>query len=200
MEAPPAPWKRVELLLDRSVTPGRVQHSRRVARLARELCLRYGLDGDLGLAAGLGHDVARELDLGTIRSLADEDGRGYSEDELAMPVLLHGRAAAVLLGKEAGVTQVEVLEAVRDHVTGRPGMGLLSRIVFAADYLEPGRLFLEESRRASVVAGSLDGMVHLAVSEVIAYLEGAGRPVARAARELEAEVRAAAGRFHAKQG
>ena len=37
------------------------------------------------------------------------------------------------------MTDEEVLSAIRWHTTGRPGMSLLEKIVFVADYMEPGR-------------------------------------------------------------
>lgn len=32
----------------------------------------------------------------------------------------------------------EILMAIRSHTTGRPGMSLLEKIVYIADYMEPG--------------------------------------------------------------
>jgi len=38
-----------------------------------------------------------------------------------------------------GITDREILDAIRNHTLGRPGMGALSCVVFLADFLEPGR-------------------------------------------------------------
>ena len=33
----------------------------------------------------------------------------------------------------------DILNAIQNHTTGRPGMSLLEKIIFVADYIEPGR-------------------------------------------------------------
>ena len=40
-----------------------------------------------------------------------------------------------------GVTDLEVLDAIRYHTSGREGMTLMDKIVCLADYMEPGRDF-----------------------------------------------------------
>ena len=52
----------LERLLKRDLGRERLAHSRRVADLAAELCLAYGLAGEKGRLAGLAHDWARDGD------------------------------------------------------------------------------------------------------------------------------------------
>jgi len=166
------------------LSPRRASHCEGVAALAEALCRRFGEAPEAGRIAGLGHDIARELDGEDLRLLAASDGRPCDEDEIGEPVLLHGRAGAVLLGR-IGITDPAVLEAVRDHITGRPGMGTLSCIVYVADYLEPGRRFLDESARLSALRGSLAEMVRFTVRDVMAYLGSRGKRVAGVSRAVE---------------
>jgi nicotinate-nucleotide adenylyltransferase len=37
------------------------------------------------------------------------------------------------------VKDEDILNAIRYHTTGRPGMSLLEKIIFVSDYIEPGR-------------------------------------------------------------
>jgi predicted HD superfamily hydrolase involved in NAD metabolism len=53
--------------------------------------------------------------------------------------LLHGAVGAALLRHDYGVRDDELLDAVRDHVTGGPQMGPLAKILFIADKIEPAR-------------------------------------------------------------
>jgi len=57
----------------------------------------------------------------------------------AAPHLLHADVSAIIARDTFGVEDEEVLQAIANHTLGRPGMSLLSCIVFLADSLEPGR-------------------------------------------------------------
>ncbi|MCP6368247.1 bis(5'-nucleosyl)-tetraphosphatase (symmetrical) YqeK, partial [Klebsiella pneumoniae] len=55
--------------------------------------------------------------------------------------LWHAPVGAFLVRNEVGITDKEVLDAIAYHTSGRPGMTLLEKIVYVADYIEPGRRF-----------------------------------------------------------
>ncbi len=101
-------------------------------------------------------------------------------------MLLHGRAAAVLLGP---AFDPEVREAVADHVTGRPGMSALARLVYVADFLEPGRGFLKPAERRRVLGLALDGQVAWVADRVFEYLRGEGLAIAPPALALSEELK-----------
>ena len=54
---------------------------------------------------------------------------------------------AYLAEKEAGITDPEILDAIRYHTSGRPGMTLLDKVIYVADYIEPA-IFPEWKRCA----------------------------------------------------
>lgn len=166
----------------------RFRHCESAAELSATLCARFGLDPDAGTLAGLLHDVARESPLDRIRAVALSDGGGLAPWEREYPVVLHGRAAAVLARRDLGVENREILDSLRDHVTGRPSMGLLSRVVFAADYLEPVRGFLEEGLRSEILSGDLDGMVLAALQGTFRHLRARALPPAEPSLGLYQEL------------
>jgi predicted HD superfamily hydrolase involved in NAD metabolism len=175
---------RLRRALESRLSAARLEHSEAVAELARGLCARFGCPARSGYLAGLGHDIARELPVPDIVSLAARDGRPFSDEEEQMPILLHGRAGAVVMELELGIGAPEVLEAVRDHVTGRVGMGTLSSVVYAADFLEPRRGFLSEAERLRLANGGLAEMLRGVLELTVEHLELHGLRVARASREL----------------
>jgi HD superfamily phosphohydrolase YqeK len=63
------------------------------------------------------------------------------------PALQHGPASAAQARAE-GETDRGVLDAVRYHSLGLPEWDMVGRILYCADYLEPGRLFDRERRAA----------------------------------------------------
>jgi predicted HD superfamily hydrolase involved in NAD metabolism len=178
----------IESLLSRYLSAERRAHSRRVGELTAELCARHGLDTGKGRSAGLAHDLAREMPEQQLRLLAVRDGGGVSFLEDRYPVLLHGRAAAAILRETLGIEDPEILEAVACHVTGRPAMGLLARIVFAADFLEPGRGFLSEELRTRILGMDIDRMLIPVLEEIFRHLRLKGRPIAAPALDLFEEL------------
>ena len=180
--------EQLERLLEKHLSQERLAHSRRVADLAGELCVEYGLERGKGELAGLAHDWARELLPEQLRELGLRDGLGESPLEARYPVLLHGRAAAHGLREILGIDDPEILEAVACHVTGCPGMGLLAKIVFVADFLEPGRGFVSEEVRREILGVDINTMTLRVLEEIFTYLRLKQRQIARPALELSEEL------------
>lgn len=115
----------------------RVAHMRRVARLLDGWAGERGLDDAARArwrAAGMLHDVLREAEPASLVPLVPPSLRDLPDS------LLHGPAAATRL-REEGVRDEGLLEAVAYHTIGRAGLGSLARMLYAADFLEPGRTF-----------------------------------------------------------
>jgi predicted HD superfamily hydrolase involved in NAD metabolism len=182
-------WRsRASALVEASLSRPRLHHSREVARLSSELCDRFHADEERGYIAGMAHDLARELDPAEIMLLAESDGMPMSDWEKANPLLLHGRAAAAILTKHTGYGDAEALQAIRDHVTGRGSMGTISKIVFAADFLEPTRDFVSPEFRRRTLGLSLDEMTLAVLERKIHYVRAESREVAPDALALYQEL------------
>src|SRR6056297_4101565 len=138
----------------------RFLHSIRTAETAVELCRRYGLSLEEAYVSGIAHDMAREIGSAQVMQLAGGDSLPLLEEELYRPVLLHGRAAAVLLQTSWGEERETVLNAVRWHTQGHPDMGDIGKVLYIADFIEPGRSHITEEFRANtLLLDSLDGML-----------------------------------------
>ena len=182
-------WRsRAAALAEASLSRPRLSHSREVARLASELCDRFRVDEEKGYIAGICHDLARELDVSEIALLCREDGRPIEQWEKDHPMLLHGRAAAAILRKDTGYSDPEVLDAIRDHITGRGGMSSLSRIVFAADYLEPTREFVSPEFRRRTLGLSLDEMTLAVLERKLHHVRAQSQEIVPAAQALLEEL------------
>lgn len=87
--------------------------------------------------AGAWHDALRDADESLLRSCTGD---------VVRPVgMLHGPAAAQLLVVD-GESRVEVLEAVRWHTVGSTSWARTGRALYMADFLEPGRNFMQVDR------------------------------------------------------
>jgi nicotinate-nucleotide adenylyltransferase len=156
----------------------RFDHSVRVAETAKGLCGKYGLDVEAGYVAGLAHDVCKELPESELLRLAQGDGLGIGPLELEKPALLHGRAAAIYLRDTLGVTDEAILEAVREHTFGRPGMGILAQVIYIADKIEPGRPQVTEEYRRMLDKLDLHSLLRYVLAENFDYVVTKGKNVA----------------------
>ena len=179
---------RIEAVARAAMEPKRFAHCRSTGMLARRLCSRFGQDADKGFIAGVFHDAARDASLPELIAMVERDGLPISAEDRRHPQVLHGRAAAVMLSERTGYEEQDVLWAIRDHVTGRPSMGPLSRIVLVSDYLEPTRDFLEEAFRLRILTLDLDAMVREVIAGKIAYVRSIHEPVAEASLALKGEL------------
>ena len=149
----------------------RFTHSIGVMEESARLGKIFGADPEKCRLAGLLHDCAKELTkqqykwLGIkILECGDYDGK---------QVLLHGEAGAILAESRYGITDPEILEAIRCHITGKPDMGLLAQILFVADYTEPGRCGPQfDLVREKLNKGSLSQAVLVECETTIQYLLG----------------------------
>ena len=116
------------------------EHVERVLVEALRLAARHGVEGSTVRLAVLGHDLLRVTPREELLRLAGEMGIEPNEAERSEPVLLHGAVTAGMLSERFGIDDVDVLNAVRYHTTGRAGMSDLEKVVFLADKTEPDEI------------------------------------------------------------
>ena len=153
----------------------RYDHTLRVADTAEDLARLHGLDPARTRLAALLHDAARELSPNEFLDLALGWNLPVGEPERESPKLLHGPVAAELARRELGVDDGEVLDAVRDHTTGRPGMGPLSIALYVADKIEPARDYPSVERLRRLARRDLRGAAAESLRRSIAHNEERGR-------------------------
>ena len=130
------------------LSPKRLRHVLGCAEEAVRLAERWGADEDDARAAGLLHDVTKELGLEEQLKLCDKYGIILDNVERTAPKLLHSKTGAAIAKYEFGVPD-RVADAIYWHTTGKADMNLLEKVLFMADYIEPTRDFegVKELRR-----------------------------------------------------
>lgn len=117
----------------------RYRHSLGVEEMAVRLADLHGADRGKAAFAGRYHDIAKNFD--TERMDACIRKYGLDEHLLGNNALAHSKVGAAVLEHEFGVTDTDVLNAVRFHTTARKGMSLLEQTVFVADVVEDNRTY-----------------------------------------------------------
>ena len=156
----------------------RFRHTTGVEYTSACLAMRWGADLHKALLAGLLHDCAKHMKPQDLLKECIEKKIPYTKAQERSPFLLHGPVGAYFARNKYGVKDQEVLGAITWHTTGRPGMTLLEKIVFTADYIEPGRDQAPDLERLRQMAFTdLDGAVVLILRQTLDYLEESGAPI-----------------------
>jgi len=169
-----ADWNTLVELLHRQVTGERLAHTYRVLELARLLGRTHGADDGQVAVAALMNDYAKPLPPERLLREAERLGLPIHPVERAEPHLLHGPVAAGLLREQGLVTDPDVLQAIGTHTTGRAGMSLLEKILYVADYAEPGRRFPGAEAVRAVAVQDLDRALLDSLNNSLVYLVGQG--------------------------
>lgn len=90
------------------------------------------------------------------------------------PNLSHGKIAAVIMERDYGVTDSDILNAVSFHTTGRPAMSLLEKIIYIADAVEPNRNYPGVDILRQAAEKDLDEACLLSLERTIEYVRGQG--------------------------
>lgn len=117
----------------------RYQHTLGVMYTAGCLAMRYGADMYQSMLAGLLHDCAKCIPEMEQLKICEMNAILIREIERENPFLLHAKLGAFLSKTKYGIEDEGILHAIEVHTTGEPGMNLLDKILFVADYIEPHR-------------------------------------------------------------
>jgi len=159
-------------------------HSRNTALLSWDLCRRFGLDFQRGYLAGIAHDMCKFMGTDELIRLVHADGKKISKLEYKKPSLLHARASAVLLRKKYGITDREVLDAVRYHTTGSKDMCSLAKVVYVADKIEVSREDIDPALKNMSQCDDLDTLFAAVLDNTVAYLKSRHLDISYGTRRL----------------
>lgn len=125
--------------LKKTLSPQRLAHSKSVANLAYEIAKANKLEKPLdAFVAGLLHDLGKDIG----RDKQIEIMKNQFPEYVDMPKFAyHQFAGAYLAQAKFGITDKEIIKAIEFHATGNSGMGILGKIIYAADKIEPTRGF-----------------------------------------------------------
>ncbi|HWO97941.1 MAG TPA: bis(5'-nucleosyl)-tetraphosphatase (symmetrical) YqeK [Bacillus sp. (in: firmicutes)] len=161
--------ERALALVKEQLTEHRYIHTIGVMETAIELAERYGADVEKAELAAIFHDYAKFRPKEEMKQIIID--QNMSQDLLVHNTeLWHAPVGAYLVEKEAGVRDQEVLNAIRYHTSGRPDMTLLEKIVYVADYIEPGRIFPGAKEVRELAKQDLDKALLQSLSNTIMFL------------------------------
>lgn len=166
----------IELLRGR-LKEKRFLHSLNVAASAVELAKRFGANEDKAYIAGLLHDITKnETDENQLQIMGS-GGIILTETQKNNPKLWHAMSGSVYLKQTLGITDEEILGAVRWHTTGKAGMSLLEKVVFIADYISAERDYPDVDVMRHLAETSLDAAALYALKFSMRNLSEKEKPI-----------------------
>ena len=166
--------KKVQLELDES----RYEHTQGVMYTAAALAMCYGEDVKKAMIAGLLHDCAKCIPTEEKIHMCEDNHLEISAVERKNPSLLHAKLGAFLAEETYKIEDPDILQAIASHTTGRPNMSLLEKIIYIADYLDPGRAELPIMADVrSLVFQDIDECLYRILKDSLVYLETKHLPI-----------------------
>ena len=131
-------WK---ALLKKRLPERTYKHCLSVADMMERLAKDAGITPEQARTAGLLHDLCKSMNDTQILAAAESYGLQITSAQKRKPSLLHGPVAAEEARRKLGVTDEEILDAIRFHTVGRPHWGAVGLALYFADFTEPLRTY-----------------------------------------------------------
>lgn len=137
--------------LKSKVSEKRYAHCINVGNMAKKLAKCHNADEKKAYIAGILHDIAKEMTYE--EQLEILQGINFFPPEYSRYncKVFHGWVGSVYAKKYLGITDTDVLNAIRYHTTARKSMSTLEKIIFNADCISIERHFegIEYFRKAA---------------------------------------------------
>ena len=148
-------------LIKERLSDYRFYHSVCVAESAVQLAKRFGADEEKARVAGILLDVMKEETKENQLAVIEKAGMKMTELEKKNKKVYHQMSGAAYVKEELGITDDEIINAIRYHTTGRRSMSLLEKIIYLADFISADRDYEDvDVMRRKVEEGMEEGMLY----------------------------------------
>lgn len=162
----------IQKTLKKELGKERYEHTLGVMYTAAGLAMRYGCDMRKAMLAGLLHDCAKAIPHEKKLKMCKKNHIALTKAELDNPSLIHAKLGAFLAKSVFDVDDPDILHAIEVHNTGIPGMSLLDKIIFLADYIEPNRFKAKNLPQIrSMAFEDIDTAILLSLRGTLDYLD-----------------------------
>ena len=162
-----------EIMRER-LTKKRYIHSLNVADESRKLAKKWSVDQDTAYLAGLLHDICKDIPQKEQKDMVDKSSFSVDTVELFSPPLWHAIAGAWYAENILGITDKNIINAIRYHTVSRAGMSRLEEIIYIADLISIDRNYKDAERMRRLAYTNLDRTMLEAIKYSIIYVVNKG--------------------------
>lgn len=159
------------------MTAHRFTHTLGVADTAVSMSERYGEDKERAYLAGILHDYCKFWEKDRMKQIIMQEDSIPSDILDYDKELWHAPVGAHVVQQELQIQDAAVLNAIRYHTSGRPGMSQLEKILWLADYIEPGRHFPGVEEVREMAKQDLNKALVKAMGNTIVFLVKQGKRI-----------------------
>ncbi len=149
--------------ISKRLSPVRYEHSLCVAKEAVTLSILFGADEKRAYAAGLLHDIAKDLPQAEQLQMLKKSGIILDDVERVAPKLWHAIIGTQLV-RDIGINDTQIINAIRYHTTAREGITLLEQVIYLADCISFDRRYTGADAIRERIALGLDSAMLCALS------------------------------------
>lgn len=160
-------FEKYEKLIENTLSPYRYTHSMNVAKKARELAKRYGVDENKAYLAGVLHDVTKEAPYDLQEKYIEIAGCELTPLEKSNKKVYHQISGMAYVKTELGIEDEDILGGIRYHTTGCKDMTVFQMIIYLADLTSDERDYPDVELMRNLTDTSLFDAMHYALSFVI---------------------------------
>lgn len=157
--------------------PKRYIHIIGVSETAVNMAKQFGADPKKAYTAGLLHDCVKYMSDEELLKKCKELGVELDQNDMQCLPVIHAPLGAVVARKEYGIEDIEILDAIRYHTTGRAKMTKLDKIIYTADMIEPSREFDGVEALREMAKEDLDKAVLACVDKTVIFNIKKGKTV-----------------------
>ena len=170
--------RKIRKKMEKALDHKRFDHTLGVAYTASALAMRYQEDINKAQIAGFLHDCAKCMDNEEKMSICKKHHILITDIERQNPYLLHAKVGSYIARKKFHIHDADILNAISNHTTGRPGMSQLEKIIYIADYIEPGRKQAPNLKQVRQLAFTdIDAALLKILQDTLGYLEDIDSPI-----------------------
>lgn len=166
--------KAIDIIKSR-LSEKRFNHSMNVARQAKMLGEIYGEDTKKLYFAGVVHDICKEISYDEQLKVINSGGIYFDKYVMTQQKVWHAIAGSVFIQKELGITDEQIIDAVRYHTTGKQDMDTFSKIIYIADITSEERDYPKVDLVRKYAKEDLDKAMLMSLEFTINKLMGLGK-------------------------
>ncbi len=170
-------YEALKSILKSRLNEKRYYHSLCVAKEAERLAEKYGGDAEKACLAGLLHDITKNAQDEEHLKIFREFGIILSDVEKNAKKLWHAMSGAEYVKHVIGISDPDIIDAIRYHTTAKADMSLLAKILYLADFTSEDRDYEDVDIIRGYVDESLEKAFVYALQYSITDLVNQGRAV-----------------------
>lgn len=155
----------------------RFEHSLRVRDTSLKLAEINGVDSYKAEIAALYHDCGKIEDQELLLEKAKEFDLTLDKYMLESKELIHAHLGARMAEEIYGIKDMDILNAIKYHTTGRDDMSMLEKVIYIADYIEPKRNFEGVEDVRNIAFKDINKALFMALNKTIVSLIEKGKLV-----------------------